>query len=101
MGRLIVIDDEEPLLVDWRAKAAVPFYRATPLDPLDVSRRRHLHYGDEATEDEGELVNYSDEVFDIDALSSATGLRGRGRNLGVGQRHHDRTNEVGRCDNPI
>lgn len=76
VGRLSVIDDEEPLLVDWRAKAAVPFYRATPLDPLDVSRRRHLHYGDEATEDEGELVNYSDEVFDIDALSSATGLRG-------------------------
>ena len=76
VGRLSVIDDDEPLLVDWRAQAAVPFYRATPLDPLDVARRRHLHYGDEATGDDGELVNYSDEVFDIDSLDTNIGLRG-------------------------
>ncbi len=76
IGRLSVIDDEDPLLVDWRAKAAIPFYRATPLDPLDVTRRRHLHYGQEGTDDEGELVDYSDEVFDVDSLEGATGLRG-------------------------
>lgn len=75
VGRLSVIDDDDALLVDWRAKAAVPFYRATPLDPLGVSRRRHLHYGENAPDDE-ELINYSDEVFDVDSLAQATGLRG-------------------------
>jgi DNA helicase IV len=76
VGRLSVIDDDEALLVDWRARAAIPFYRATPLDPLGVSRRRHLHYGDELTGDEDELVNYSDEVFDVESLGGAVGLRG-------------------------
>jgi len=33
---------EEPLLVDWRAPAAQPFYTATPLHDLGVRRRRHL-----------------------------------------------------------
>src|SRR6266487_2302101 len=43
VGRLGLFDDEsEPLLVDWRAPAAQPFYRATPAAPGDVVRRRHL-----------------------------------------------------------
>ncbi len=33
---------QEPLLTDWRAPAAEPFYRATSADPLGVVRRRHL-----------------------------------------------------------
>src|SRR5215207_5036279 len=33
---------EEPLLVDWRAPAAQPFYTATPLHDLGVRRRRHI-----------------------------------------------------------
>ncbi len=41
VGRLGVRDDaREPLLIDWRAPAAAPFYRATPGDPLGVVRRR-------------------------------------------------------------
>ena len=32
----------EPLLVDWRAPAAEPFYRATPGQPEGVVLRRHL-----------------------------------------------------------
>ncbi|GAA1891092.1 HelD family protein [Asanoa iriomotensis] len=40
IGRLGVRDGIEPLLVDWRAPAAAPFYRATTGDPLDVVRRR-------------------------------------------------------------
>jgi hypothetical protein len=40
IGRLGVRDGREPLLVDWRAPAAAPFYRATSGDPLGVLRRR-------------------------------------------------------------
>jgi DNA helicase IV len=41
VGRLGVRDeDREPLVVDWRAPAAAPFYRATPGEPLGVDRRR-------------------------------------------------------------
>lgn len=43
VGRLGVRDDDyEPLVIDWRAPAAAPFYRATPKDPLGVIRRRVL-----------------------------------------------------------
>ena len=43
IGRLGVRDDEyEPLVIDWRAPAAAPFYRATPVEPMNVLRRRVL-----------------------------------------------------------
>jgi RecA/RadA recombinase len=43
IGRLGVRDTEyEPLVIDWRAPAASPFYRATPTDPHGVIRRRVL-----------------------------------------------------------
>lgn len=43
IGRLGVRDDDyEPLVIDWRAPAASPFYRATPVEPMDVLRRRVL-----------------------------------------------------------
>ncbi|MCA0297365.1 MAG: AAA family ATPase [Actinobacteria bacterium] len=43
IGRIGVRDAEyEPLVIDWRARAAEPFYRATPSDPMDVVRRRVL-----------------------------------------------------------
>ena len=45
VGRLSIDDaDREPLVVDWRAAAAQPFYRATPLDNCGVVRRRHYEY---------------------------------------------------------
>ncbi|MFV2119136.1 HelD family protein [Streptomyces sp. Act-28] len=41
IGRLGVLDaDYSPLVIDWRAPAAAPFYRATPVDPGRVVRRR-------------------------------------------------------------
>ncbi|AVT36924.1 UvrD-helicase domain-containing protein [Plantactinospora sp. BB1] len=40
IGRLGVREGTEPLLIDWRAPAAAPFYRATPGEPLGVVRRR-------------------------------------------------------------
>lgn len=35
-------EDSEPLLVDWRAPAARPFYTATAVDPQGQARRRHI-----------------------------------------------------------
>lgn len=43
IGRIGVRDDDyEPLVIDWRAPAAEPFYRATPAHPMNVIRRRVL-----------------------------------------------------------
>ena len=43
IGRLAVSGpDHDPLVVDWRAPVAEPFYRATGLDPQGLARRRHL-----------------------------------------------------------
>ncbi len=43
IGRLGVRDvDFNPLVIDWRAPAAGAFYRATPVDPHGVVRRRVL-----------------------------------------------------------
>jgi DNA helicase IV len=43
IGRIGVRDEDyEPLVIDWRAPAAEPFYRATATRPMDVIRRRVL-----------------------------------------------------------
>jgi len=45
VGRIGILDensDYEPLLVDWRAPAARPFYVATAAAPVGVRRRRHI-----------------------------------------------------------
>src|SRR2546421_8113103 len=43
LGRLAISDtDQEPLVVDWRAPVAEPFYRATGRHPLGPTPRRHL-----------------------------------------------------------
>jgi len=43
VGRLAVSDAElNPLVVDWRAPVAEAFYRATGVESLDLSLRRHV-----------------------------------------------------------
>lgn len=60
VGRLSVLDDAgDPLVVDWRAPAAEPFYRATGLDPMGLVRRRHLLTRGRR------VVGIDDEVFDL------------------------------------
>jgi hypothetical protein len=62
VGRLGVRDDDyEPLVVDWRAPAAAPFYRATPVDPQGVVRRRVLRCRGE------EVVGVEDDLMVADA----------------------------------
>jgi len=50
---------DEPLLVDWRAPAAQPFYTATPLHDLGVRRRRHIRTRGRT------VVSISDETLDL------------------------------------
>ncbi|HET7311413.1 MAG TPA: ATP-binding domain-containing protein [Mycobacteriales bacterium] len=64
VGRIGLTDDgHETLLVDWRAPAAEPFYRATAADPQGVVRRRHLRTRGR------KLLDIEDDVFDLEALS--------------------------------
>jgi len=43
IGRIAVADEEqEPVVIDWRAPVAEPFYRATGRSPMGLSRRRHF-----------------------------------------------------------
>ncbi|BBH63759.1 DNA helicase [Actinoplanes sp. OR16] len=53
--------DQDPLLVDWRAPAARPFYLATAVSPDGVTRRRHLRTRGRV------LTGVDDEVLDIEA----------------------------------
>jgi DNA helicase IV/NAD(P)-dependent dehydrogenase (short-subunit alcohol dehydrogenase family) len=55
-------DDYEQVLVDWRARAAEPFYRATPRQRCGVTRRRHLHTAGRR------VVSLDDDVLDLDAV---------------------------------
>jgi DNA helicase IV len=43
IGRLAVADEhQEPVVVDWRAPVAEPFYRATGRSPMGLALRRHF-----------------------------------------------------------
>jgi len=58
IGRVAVADEnQEPLVVDWRAPVAEPFYRATGRAPMGLVRRRHF-----ATRGR-QLLGIEDELF--------------------------------------
>ena len=43
IGRVAVADaEQEPVVVDWRAPVAEPFYRATGRNPMGLRLRRHF-----------------------------------------------------------
>ncbi|WP_034593207.1 HelD family protein [Hamadaea tsunoensis] len=59
VGRRHVRDDDgTPVVVDWRAPVSMPFYRATPKNPLGVVQRRRYGFGEGAG-----LTAYEDEVL--------------------------------------
>jgi DNA helicase IV len=59
VGRRHVEDgDGDPVVVDWRARVSVPFYRATAADAMGLRRRRRFLM------DGTRLVDLMDEVFD-------------------------------------
>src|SRR5215813_7199705 len=66
IGRISVTEaDQTPLVVDWRAPVAEPFYRATAVEPMGVVRRRHFQTHGR------ELIGIDDEVFDSEAADEA------------------------------
>ena len=85
IGRLAIhSSDHDPLVVDWRAPIAEPFYRATGRDPQGLVLRRHLAL-------EGRrVVGLEDERFDpsgsLDAVTVADGGRSPVEGEGAGER---------------
>ena len=81
IGRLAVSGpDHEPLVVDWRAPVAEPFYRATGLDPQGLARRRHLAVRSRT------VIGLEDEYF-VDPDGRANGsVHTRSAEEGPGER---------------
>lgn len=66
IGRIGIFDasgDYDPLLMDWRAPAARPFYLATATNPQGVRRRRHLRTR------QRKVTGLHDEVLDLTTAS--------------------------------
>jgi DNA helicase IV len=59
--------DGEPLLLDWRAAAARPFYTATAVDPQGQARRRHIRTSGSV------VVGVDDEPLDGTAAGDLVG----------------------------
>jgi DNA helicase IV len=65
IGRVGVADEHlNPLVVDWRAPAAAPFYRATAAEPLGLVRRRHFRSRGRR------VIRLDDEVFGPDGKAT-------------------------------
>lgn len=86
IGRLAVADEtSNPVVVDWRAPIAEPFYRATGREPMGLARRRHfvvegprlIGIEDELF-GEGHLGVGHDEGLGDSVRELSTGLRGYG-----------------------
>src|SRR3954452_11031152 len=81
IGRLAISDvDREPLIVDWRAPVAEPFYRATGRHPMGLSRRRHF------ITDGRKVLGIEDELLDLDAMPDESTLAGEGALLAALER---------------
>ncbi len=89
IGRLSVLDEQgDPMVVDWRAPAAEPFYRATGRNPMDLVRRRHLLTRGRV------VVGLDDEVFDL-ALADAGRLEVVGEGALLAALERSRTGRMG------
>ena len=65
-------DDIEPLVIDWRAPAAEPFYRATAAHPLGVVRRRMIQSSGE------KVTGVEDDLLDPEAAPAGMTVIGDG-----------------------
>jgi DNA helicase IV len=101
IGRLAVADENsEPVVVDWRAPVAEPFYRATGRESMGLRRRRHfavqgrtlLGIEDELF-GEGHLGVGADEGLDAGAGVAPSSLRGYSTLLAALER--GRTGQLG------
>ncbi|WP_033292750.1 HelD family protein [Amycolatopsis jejuensis] len=92
IGRLGLFDEDDeyrPLLIDWRAPVARPFYLATAASPDGVRRRRHLRSLSRR------VTGFDDEILDLTAADQGQdlGLAGEAALLAALERR--RTGEMG------
>jgi DNA helicase IV len=88
IGRRHVEDDAgDPVVVEWRAPIAVPFYRASLADPLGLERRRQF------VVDGQHLLSMADDRFGPDAASD-TDPRVRGRDALLAELERARAGEM-------
>ncbi|MCP4084809.1 MAG: AAA family ATPase [Actinomycetia bacterium] len=73
IGRMAVSDEnQDVMVVDWRAPIAEAFYRATGPDPMDLRRRRHFASRGHT------LIGLDDEVFGPGSAGNESRLAGYG-----------------------
>jgi DNA helicase IV len=78
IGRLgVSSEDLEPLVVDWRAPVAEPFYRATGRDPMGLVLRRHI------AASQRRVTGIEDEYF-ARATPSGDAMQLEGRSVAPG-----------------
>lgn len=97
IGRLAVADQlREPVVIDWRAPVAEPFYRATGRETMGLARRRHFAVQGR------QLLGLEDELFgdghigighDDGLAVASSGLRGYSTLLAALER--GRTGQLG------
>jgi DNA helicase IV len=90
IGRRHVEDQTaDPVVVEWRAPVAVPFYRATIDEPLGLERRRQF------VVDGRTLVQMADDLFGPDAVALAhDGPQVRGRDALLAELERARTGQM-------
>ncbi len=70
VGRRHIEDaDGTPVVVDWRAGVATPFYRATLADPFGLERRRRFVFNARELSDV-----FEEDFFDPDSLAGSGGV---------------------------
>ena len=89
VGRRHVEDEAaEPVVIEWRAPVAVPYYRARPSEPMGLVRRRQF------VVDGPVLVSMADDTFGVGAGQEGAGPRVRGRDALLAELERARTGEM-------
>ncbi len=88
IGRIGLRDaNARPLVVDWRAPAAAPFYRATAVDPMGVVRRRIIQSsGERVTGVEDDLLDPGAAASDLHVIGDGALVATLARATGTGMR---------------
>ncbi len=87
VGRMgLRTDQQEPIVVDWRAPAAAAFYRATAADPQGVIRRRTI------STRRSTVIGVDDELLDADGPLEGSVVVGDGAFLAAVSR--ERTGQM-------
>jgi DNA helicase IV len=88
IGRRHVEDDlAEPVVIEWRAPVAAPYYQATLAEPRGLSRRRQF-VADGAT-----LLSLADDWF-VGGAAAGADMRVRGRDALLAELDRRRTGEM-------